>query len=191
MKNNELIETVFRLRIDCALKQKKGLHFILSSVIIWLLITLIHAFSLPIVTKNILTFCCSAPLMGLALLLSKPLHIDFQGKDNPLTKLCIFFSINQVIYLMIAVWISYVIPDKMLMVYAIITGAHFLPYGWLYLSDTYLFLSVFIPVVSLILGLNFAPVWVALFMLIVESAFSAALVFETRSLAKYAASQEK
>ena len=72
---------------------------LVSSVIVWLGIIVIHASSLPMESKNMYTFICSAPLMGLAMLLAKPLRIDFQCKDNPLTNLGIFFSINQVLYL--------------------------------------------------------------------------------------------
>lgn len=43
-------------RIDSALKQKKGLHFILASIIIWILVTILHLTDLPILTKNLYTF---------------------------------------------------------------------------------------------------------------------------------------
>ena len=169
MKNKEeLFAIVRKLRIDCAIRQKKGLHFIVSSVIVWLGIIAIHASPLPMESKNMYTFICSAPLMGLAMLLAKPLQIDFQCKDNPLTNLGIIFSVNQVLYLIIAMWVYAAIPEKMLMVYTMIFGAHLLPYGWLYGSRSYLILSVLIPVASLLIGLFFEPVALAMFMLITE-----------------------
>ena len=92
MKNKEeLFAIVRKFRIDCAIRQKKGLHFIVSSVIVWLGIIAIHASSLQIESKNMFTFICSAPLMGLAMLLAKPLRIDFYCKENPLTNFGIFF----------------------------------------------------------------------------------------------------
>lgn len=51
------------LRLDCAIKQKKGLHFILASIVIWGAVFCIHITALPILTKNLLTFCFTAPLM--------------------------------------------------------------------------------------------------------------------------------
>ena len=182
VSKEERFEIVRKLRVDCAVKQKKGIHFIAASVIVWLLIVAIHASALSIAGKNMLTFCCSAPLMGLAMLLAKPMHIDFQAKDNPLTQLGIFFSMNQVIYLIIAMWISSAMPEKMLMVFSMIMGAHFLPYGWLYGSDSYLVLSVLIPIASLIIGLNFPPVVLAVFMLLVESVFCGLLTWENKIL---------
>ena len=75
------------LRNDCAVKQKRGLHFILASVIIWLLVMAIHLTSWPIMTKTFFSFCATAPLMPLACLISKLSGVDFQNKGNPLTNL--------------------------------------------------------------------------------------------------------
>ena len=75
------------LRIDCSLKQKKGLHFILASVIIWIAVFFIHNSTLPILTKNLLTFCFTAPLLPIAYFISKLIKVDFQNKSNPLNNL--------------------------------------------------------------------------------------------------------
>jgi len=37
-----LIMNLEELQLDCAIKQKKGLHFILASIIIWCTILIIH-----------------------------------------------------------------------------------------------------------------------------------------------------
>jgi hypothetical protein len=95
-------ETIDRLRDDCCVKQKKGLHFIVASVFIWSAVLLIHSSSLPIESKNLFTFCCSAPLMPLAYMISKIIKVDFQNKSNPLTSLGIIFSVGQMPYLLIA-----------------------------------------------------------------------------------------
>lgn len=181
MKDREkLIEVLQVLRTDNAIKAKKGISFILASVLIWLLIVLIHASNLPILTKNMFTFCCSAPLVPLAYLISKFIGVDFQNKENPLTKLGILFAMNQMLYILIAMWVYSAVPDKMLMVYAMIFGAHLLPYGWLYQSKTYYILSIVVPVLILIIGCNFAPVVVAGVMLLIEIVFSVCLVIEKK-----------
>lgn len=169
-------------RNDCAKKQKKGLHFILASVIIWCAVLIVHLSHLPIITKNLFTFCCTAPLLPLAFLISKLLKIDFQNKNNPLTNLGILFSVNQIIYLLIAMWIYPTIPEKMLMVIAIIFGAHLMPYSWLYSSKTYMILSVIIPITALIVGLNFAPFILAIIMVCFEIIFSICLIIENKKL---------
>ena len=111
------------LRHDCAVKQKKGLHFIMASVVIWAAVLAVHLTGLPMDTKNLLTFCCACPLVPLAFLISKWIHVDFQGKNNPLTKAGLLFSINQILYILIAMWVMNAVPTKMLMVYTLSRGS--------------------------------------------------------------------
>ena len=170
------------MRVDSAIKQKKGLHFILASVIIWTAVLVIHLTTLPILAKNLLTFCFTAPLMPLAFMISKIIKVDFTNKDNPLTNLGILFSANQILYLLIAMWIYAAVPDKMVMILAMIFGAHLLPYGWLYKSKSYTILSIVIPIVALIIGLNFPPYFVAGLMIAVEIVFSLLLSVEVKQL---------
>ena len=142
MELNELIK-------DCAQRQKRGLHFIMASVVIWGLILAVQLTDLSMEQKNLFTFCCSAVLFPLAWGLSKVLKIDFEGKGNPLTKAGILFSINQMLYILIAMWVFAAVPEKMLMVYAMIFGAHLMPFSWLYQSKGYLVFSIAIPILAL------------------------------------------
>ncbi len=170
------------LRLDCSIKQKKGLHFILASIIIWCAVWVIHLTSLPILSKNLFTFCCTAPLMPLAYMISKAIKVDFTNKENPLTNLGVLFSLNQMLYLLIAMWIYQEVPEKLLMVLAMIFGAHLMPYGWLYKSKTYISMSVFIPIVVLIIGLNFKPHIIAAIMILFQIVFSLLLMVEIKKL---------
>ena len=172
--------TVQELRTDSARKQRMGLHFIGASVFLWLAILIIHMSPLPILTKNLYTFCCSAPLFPLAYLISKIIGADFQNKENPLTNLGILFAMNQMLYILIAMWVYSSVPDKMVMVYAMIFGAHLLPYGWLYQSKTYYVLSIVIPVGVLIIGLCYPAVVIAAVMVVTEIVFCVCLVMENR-----------
>lgn len=151
----------------------------LSRYICYLIVQITN---LPILTKNLLTFCCTAPLLPISFLISKILKIQFQDKSNSLNKLGILFSVNQMIYLLIAMWIYPTMPDKMLMVIAMIFGAHLLPYSWLYNSKTYMVLSIIIPILSLIIGLNFANYILATMMIVIEIIFSILLAFENKKI---------
>ncbi len=175
MELNELIK-------DCSCRQKKGLHFILASIVIWLLILGVHLTNLPIEQKDIFTFCCSAVLFPLAWMLSKALKIDFEGKGNPLTKAGILFSVNQMLYILIAMWTLAAVPQKMLMVYAMIFGAHLMPFSWLYQSKSYLVFSIVVPILSLIVGLFYPPYVLAAIMVIIEAMFSLCLYMECKRL---------
>ncbi len=170
------------LRIDCAIKQKKGIHFISASIIIWFLVLVIQTLDLPILTKNLLTFCCTAPLLPLAFLISKLLKIQFQDNTNPLNNLGILFSLNQMLYLLIAMWIYPTLPEKMLMVIAMIFGAHLLPYSWLYKSKTYMIMSILISISSLIIGSISTRTVLSIMMIAFEGIFTILLIVENRKM---------
>ena len=175
------MEQLNRLRLECAKNQKRGLHFILASVIIWLGIACIFLSPLPPLTKNLLTFICTGFLLPLSLFISRLIRVDFQNKTNPLSKLGIIFSMNQLPYLLIAMWIYRTIPAKMIMVIAIIFGAHLMPFSWLYHSKVYLGLSIVIPIFALLVGLNFSPAILAIAMIGVEIIFVGLLILENRA----------
>ena len=173
MELNELIK-------DCARRQKKGLHFILTSILFWAMICAVHLTDMPIDTKNLITFCCSAVLFPLAWMLSKVLKIDFEGKGNPLTKAGILFSINQMLYILIVMWVYAAVPEKMVMVYAMVFGAHLMPFSWLYDSRSYMVFSIVVPILSLIVGLIYPPAVLAALMIVIEAVFSACLFQECK-----------
>ena len=170
------------LKKDCSKKQKKGIHFIIASIIIWTMVLIVQLTNLPILTKNLLTFCCTAPLLPISFFISKILKIQFQDKSNPLNNLGVLFSVNQMIYLLIAMWIYPTIPDKMLMVIAMVFGAHLLPYSWLYESKSYMAFSILIPILSLIVGLNYSNYILAIIMIIIEIIFSVLLHLENKKI---------
>ena len=179
---DESTRTLNELRRECAKQQKKGLHFILASIIIWAAVWIVHLTDLPIETRNILTFCVACPLMPLAWMISKLIHVDFQGKSNPLTSLGLLFSVNQILYILIAMWVFSAVPEKMLMVYAMIFGAHLMPYSWLYQSKSYMLMSILVPILALVVGLIAQPHVLAGIMFGLEIAFSIALVVENKAL---------
>ena len=124
--------------------------------------------------------------MPLAYMISKLIKVDFTNKGNPLTNLGVLFSLNQILYLLIAMWVYPTVPEKMVMVLAMIFGAHLLPYGWLYQSKSYLVLSVLIPVLVLIVGINFPTYIVAGLMVAFEIVFSMLLIGEVKGISKTA-----
>ncbi|MCH5258011.1 MAG: hypothetical protein J1D87_12010, partial [Lachnospiraceae bacterium] len=65
---------------------------------------------------------------------------------------------------------------------AMIFGAHLLPYSWLYSSKSYMFFSILIPLMALIIGLKAEPFILAATMIIVEIIFSICLIIENKRL---------
>ena len=175
-------QSLEQTKLACARGQKRGLHFILASVIIWAMVAVVHFTKLPIETKNLLTFCCTCPLMPLAWMLSKPLGITFSDKENALSPLGIVMSVAQIPYLLIVMWVYAAVPDKMVMTLAMVFGAHLLPFGWLYNSKTYYIMSGVITIGALIIGLMFPPRILAMCMIAVEVIFCLLLVAENKNL---------
>ncbi len=170
-------------REDIALRGKRGLHFILASIIIWSSIFIIWLLPInDIATRNFLTFCFTAVLLPLAFLISKLIKAEFSTKDNPLNNLGIIFSCNQILYILIAIWIYQAVPEKLVMILAIIFGAHLLPFGWLYKSKAYFVMAIIVSLTSLIIGVNFSPIILALIMMLLEIVFSIWLYFEIKML---------
>ncbi|MCR4939291.1 MAG: hypothetical protein K5930_04175 [Treponemataceae bacterium] len=168
------------LRDDITVSQKKGLPFIITSVIIWLLIAVVTLLKLPVMTRNLLVFCCSCPLMPIAWLVGKAIKVDIFSKENPLGKLGFLFTLNQLIYLLIVMWAFREAPDKMVMIYAMIFGAHLLPYSWLYKSKAYIITAIVIPLISLVLEYLANTTILALTVMVIEIIFSVLLLVELR-----------
>lgn len=172
-KKNETLE---ELRDDIIIKQKKGLPFICASVVIWLLIAVVTSLNVPIKTKNIMVFCCSCPLMPIAWAVGKIIKVDIFSKENPLGKLGFLFTCNQLIYLLIVMWVFSAVPEKMVMVYAMVFGAHLLPYSWLYKSNTYKVFSILLPIIALIIGNVFSSTILAIAFFGLEIIFTIILI---------------
>jgi hypothetical protein len=166
------------LRNDIVLKQKKGVPFICASVVIWLLILIVTLLDLPQDKENFLVFCCSCPLVPISWMIGKVLKVDIFDNSNPLGNVGFLFTCNQFLYLLIVMWVFRAVPDKMVMVYAMVFGAHLLPYSWLYQSISYRVFAILIPIVSLIIGCMFPACFVAAALLILEMIFVIALFVE-------------
>lgn len=168
------------LRNDIVIRQKKGLPFIGASVAIWLFILIVIMLDLPQDKENLFVFCCSCPLLPISWMIGKVLKVDIFDKSNPLGNVGFLFTCNQLLYLLIVMWVFSAVPDKMVMVYAMVFGAHLLPYSWLYKSLSYRIFSIAIPIVSLAIGCNFSAFSVAVAMLMIAVVFVVVLHAEVR-----------
>ena len=86
------------LKKDAQRMQKKGLPFMMASVIIWSMIFGIQFLNIDMVKRNLLTFTCSVLLMPLAYAFSKFVKADILKKsNNPVNKLGFLFTMNQML----------------------------------------------------------------------------------------------
>ena len=148
---NNCTASLNELRKDAALIQKRGLPFMMASVLLWTAIMISRICMTDVNQMNFFTFCTSAMLMPLASLFGKMLGADIYRKTaNPINKLGFLCNINQFLYLPIAMWAYSAHPDSMLLIYAIIFTAHLLPFSWVYDSRIY-FTAAFVESIGVIL----------------------------------------
>lgn len=186
MDKNEMTEAINYMRKDSAVKNKKGIAFIGASIPVWLGVLIIQLMDLPIEQRNLYSWFVISLLMPVALMITKVLGIKMQNKENPLNKAGMLFTMNQILYICIVCWVYAAIPERMIMVLAMVFGGHLLPFAWLYCSKAYAVSAVIVVVGSLILGCTF-PTWVvAAGMLVYESLFTLWLFIENRNfITKY------
>lgn len=162
-------QNLYDLKKDAQRAQKKGLPFILSSVLIWFLIMLLQLGGKPVSTTNMYTFMCSCLLLPLAFLFSTILKSEsFKKSDNPICKLGFMCTMNQLLYILIVMWAFNQTPEAMLMLYAMVFGAHLLPFGWVYDSKVYVVISIADTLGALLLGIFFGNVVIAMFMIVMQ-----------------------
>ncbi|MBP1584654.1 MAG: hypothetical protein ILP17_03080, partial [Lachnospiraceae bacterium] len=137
------IDGLNALRKDAAIIQKRGLPFMMASVVLWTAITISRIVMKDINAMNFFTFMVSGFLMPLASIFGKLMKADMYRKsNNPINRLGFLCNINQFLYLPIAMWAYSAHPDSMLLIYAIIFAAHLLPFSWVYDSKIYFYGSV-------------------------------------------------
>jgi hypothetical protein len=117
-------------------------------------------------------------LLPLSWFVGKWLNVDIFSKENPLTNLGFLFTCNQLIYLLIVMWVFSAVPEKMLMVYTMVFGAHLLPYSWRYKLRTYFVFAILIPILALVLGHMASMTYLSLVMIFLEIVFAMLLQVE-------------
>lgn len=186
MEANNLKESVNRLnelKKDAQITMKKGLPFTLTSIVIWSLILLVRLLNGDIRTINLYTLVCCCLLMPLAILFSKVVKADiFKKMVNPLNKLALLNTMNQFLYLLIVMWAFSRSPEAMLLVYAMVFGAHLLPFGWVYDSKAYTVISIVETVGALVINQFCGDIATAAFMIVGEIILSWLLYRECRNL---------
>ena len=171
------------LKKDAQVTQKKGLPFIMASVVIWSLILVVQFMDKGIETKNLYTFMCSCFLMPLAFVFSKVVKADiFKKTDNPINKLGFLCTMNQMLYLIIVMWAFSKNPEAMVMLYAMVFGAHLLPFGWVYDSKAYTVVSIIETIGALLIACLFGTAPAVVFMIVMEIVLCIFLFAENRKV---------
>lgn len=146
-------ESLNELRINLSVKSKNGLNFTLAASIVWLIIAYIWTLNFKAYDKSVLTFIVSALLMPFALLFSRLFKAVLNNPGNALQPLGLWLNFAQLFYFPFLVFSLVKMPDYFIMVFGIITGAHFFPYAWFYKTNLYAVFAGIISVGVMFLGL--------------------------------------
>ena len=188
MDRENLKEAVSRLAVlkkDTQECMKKGLPFVLASVAIWVLILIVQFLNLDISAVNMCTFCCCVLLMPFAILFAKLVKADiFRKTVNPLNRLALLNTLNQFLYILIVMWAFSRAPEYMVMIYAMVFGAHLLPFSWVYDSKPYMVFAIIETIAALAVSLFFPNIVLAAFMVIMQAILSLLLFFDMRKAEK-------
>lgn len=178
------------MKTEAMILQKKGAPFMMASVVIWILVTITRMLPVDVMTRNLYTFYCPGLLLPCVLIFSKIIgaHV-FKNRNNPFNKLGFINTANQMLYLLIVMWAFNQKPDAMLMLFAMVFGAHLLPFSWLYDSKTYLVMSVITTFGSMLISFFADEVYVGSFMIVCQIIMSVLLLVECKKLDRAQKSQ--
>ena len=146
-------EALDKLRVRLSIKFKNGINFTLAGGIIWLLIAYVWTLKFNSYDKSVITFMVGALLLPLALLFSRLFKITWKDPSNPLQPLGLWLNLAQLFYFPFLIFALVKFPDYFVMVYAIITGAHFFPYAWFYKANAYAIFAGIIAIGTMLCGL--------------------------------------
>jgi len=156
-----MISDSYKTRNELSVRGKNGIGFLLSACAIWSIVTIIFFQSLEIHQKNLYMLYSTGLMFPLSVGISTLIKADWKLKDNPFGNLGLFLNFAQLMYFPILIWGIIKSPNDAIIFFAIITGAHFFPYGWFYNALPYYVMAPIISVLILLLGLylNGENIW--------------------------------
>ncbi len=150
-----MTKTVDYYRLELSVKAKNGVNFIVAATIVWSAIAFIWTLPYSASSKGIMTFMAGPLMLPLAWVFSKFMHTAWKVDDNPIEPLGLLLNFAQLFYFPILIFMYMKYPQHMVLVYVVITGAHFFPYAWYYKTPAYAIMAGVTTVGALVLSLVF------------------------------------
>lgn len=100
-------------------------------------------------------------MFPLSLGISRIMKVDWKLEGNPLAPLGLYLNLAQIIYFPILIWVIGKRPEEAVIFFAIITSAHFFPYGWFYHTKSYSIMAPLMALVIMLIGwtIESAKLW--------------------------------
>lgn len=130
------------IKLDLAVRTVRGLPMILAGCILWFGFS-VAGLLLPAGPWQALIYLFGAGLLlpgGLAI--GALMKIDLFAKGNALSNLVGYVGGLQILFIPLMIACYQLMPEVVPWFLAILVGAHFLPFVWLYQSRAYLFCSI-------------------------------------------------
>jgi len=144
-------------RKDLSLRGKNGIGFLSSGFIIWIIVTVIFTLNIGVYEKSIFMLFATGLMFPLSLGISRLIKADWKIEGNPLAPLGLYLNLAQLIYFPILIWAIGKRPEEAVIFFAIITCAHFFPYGWYYNTKSYTIMAPLMALGIMLLGWNVEP----------------------------------
>lgn len=144
------------IRSELSIRGKNGLGFLLAGVVVWIIISVIFFTNLEIYYKTIGMLFATGIMFPLSIAFNGLLKADWKLEGNPLSSLGLILNFAQFIYFPILIWAIGTNTELAVFIFAIITGAHFFPYGWFYQSKAYYIMSPVLSIAVMVIGWNLA-----------------------------------
>lgn len=153
---------VNELREELSCKCKNGINFILSGGCIWLVLFVLWRSPMEVMAKTTWTFILGGLMFPLSILFARIIRAEWTLKDNPIASLGLYVTCAQILYFPLVFWAFYNSPYDMPMFLAIVTGAHFFPFAWFYMSKAYAIMAGVTSIVITAVGWNLpeGQVWI-------------------------------
>jgi hypothetical protein len=147
------LETIKR---DLAVRTMRGLPMILAGCVLWLGFS-IAGLLIPAGQWQSLIYLFGAGLLlpgGLAI--GALIKVDLFAKGNPLGTLVGYLGGLQILFIPLMIASHFLMPEVVPWFLAILVGAHFLPFSWVYESRAYLFCSLGLVLAGALTGFMFS-----------------------------------
>lgn len=133
-------------RTRLSLATRKGAGMPIAGMLYWVVV----AYVLSRSTSSgalVLCFVLTGPVFPIGYVITRLMGGDLFAKSETLTPLGMQLAALQLFYWPVIIVVFKVAPEWVPFTMAVLFGSHFLPYGWMYESRAYMFLTVSVAVV--------------------------------------------
>ncbi|GAA4114012.1 hypothetical protein FB556_0788 [Enteractinococcus coprophilus] len=142
------IDDLTHLRQDLSHRTGRGLNAIVAGIVLWSTFTVLGVVLSDSFVLALAYVFGAGALFPLSLLVAKFLKLDPFASGNPLGTLAGLLGAVQVLFIPLMIGAVLAVPTMVPWFLAVLVGAHFLPFSWVYSSRAYLIAAISMPVAA-------------------------------------------